>query len=247
MAIAIGYNVKKAEEVMASISSAFTNLGIYTAEQWESVVKSLQDNWIGEDEQDFEKKLADRICKLYDNAYQLANGSIDTIANLVDAWYQFQKNNTIDGTAYEAKRSGGTNTAQKPKIKANSQIVKAKSRNFAKDQDRGLRDASSKASIQGSVETFVNEVKNKTKGLFEEIQTNNAFFGDQTTAIKGYVDKCGDAIGQVTVAVKDMYDALEVLANQSYVNASSDISQEFSTASTNVEQSLNELGSSRWQ
>ena len=244
MAIAIGYNVKEAETVMNAVGTAFKNLGIYTQDQWQGVVKALQDNWIGEDEQDFENKLASRICTLYENAYTLASGSIDTIANLTQAWYDFQANNTIDGQRADGR---GRVKIDKPKVKSNSTIVKAVKVTFGEGQDRGLRDASSKATIQGAVETFVNEVKNRTNGLFEEIQTNNAFFGDQTTAIKSYIEKCGVAIGEVTAAVKDMYDALDILANQSYVKASSDISQEFTTATTNVEQSLNDLGSSRWQ
>ena len=91
----IGYNVKRANELMESIAQAYKDLGIYTKEQWDGVLYILQGQWIGEDEQDFEKRLADRICTLYLNASELANNSIETIAGLAQAWHDFQQKNTI--------------------------------------------------------------------------------------------------------------------------------------------------------
>ena len=243
MAIAIGYNVKQAEEVMKKVATAYKNLGIYTKEQWDPVVNVLQENWIGEDEQDFEKKFAERVCTLYSNAYNLAKGSVDTIASLVDAWYEFQANNTISGERAEQRGKVKVDT---PSIKAEDSVVKYKAKNISENEDRGLANENSKATIQTAISEFVSQIKQRTTGLFQEIQTNEAFFGEQSNSIKAYIEKCGEAIGEVTVAVKDMNDALDVLANTSYTTASSDIQQEFSNAASSVEASLNDLGSSRW-
>ena len=252
----IGYNVKKAEELMNNIARQYEQMGIYTKEQWEGVYRTLQANWVGEDEQDFETKLAYRICILYDNAYNLAQSSIDTIAGLVDAWYQFQKNNTLDGAESAGKTGGflgiGDNrySINKPSIKRknpeNDGIVGPHLVQLSNDTNRGLKDASSKSIIQGAVDTFVAQIKAQTNNLFEEIQTNQAFFGDQTTTIKAYIGRVGEAIAEVTVAVKDMYNALDQLAGSSYTTAQSDIQNQFNEASSNVEQSLNDLGNTRW-
>ena len=243
MAFAIGYNINQANQLMDNVSEAYKNLGIYTKDQWEPVVNTLQQEWVGEDEQDFEKRLAERICNLYVNSYSLVENCINTIAGLAQSWIDFQEKNTLSGEAAEGKSK---NKIDIPKIKREDQIVKSKPKSIGSDEDRGLRDASSKTNIQGAVERFVNEIKNKTNGLFTEIESNTSFFGEQTTAIKAYVEKVGVAVGEVTVAVKDMYDALENLANSSYSTASADISQQFSQANTDVENSLNDLGSTRW-
>ena len=243
MAFAIGYNVKQANELMDNIADAYKDLGIYTREQWNGVVDALQANWVGEDEQDFEQKLADRICNLYLNASNLAEGCINTIAGLSQAWYDFQSRNTLDGESAIGKSKINIDI---PKIKKDDQIVKAKIKTISNNEDRGLRDASSKANIQEAVNTFVGQIKQKTDGLFQEIDSNTAFFGDQTANIKSYIEKVGSAIAEVTIAVKDMNEALEKLANSSYTTASADIKEELTKASSNVETSLNDLGNSRW-
>lgn len=248
----IGYNVNKANELMENIANAYENMGIYTQQQWEGVYKTLQSNWIGEDEQDFETKLAERICNLYVNAYNLAQSSIDTIDGLVTAWYQFQQKNTLSGESSSGNKGGwfgiGGNKfgTDKPSIKKDDKIVESHLVQLTNDTNRGLQAADSKAKIQTSVDTFVNQIKAQTATLFDEIQTNQAFFGEQTSTIKSYITKVGDAIAEVTIAIKDMYTALDQLVGTSYTTAETDISGQFDTASGNVEQSLNDLGSSRW-
>ena len=243
MAFAIGYNVKQANELMDKVAEAYKNLGIYTKEQWNAVTDVLQREWVGEDEQDFEKRLAERICALYVNASELAKNCVNTIGGLAQAWYDFQQKNTLSGEMAEGK---GSIRIDIPTIKTDDQIVKSKPKSIGNNDDRGLRDGSSKTTIQTAVSEFVAAVKDQTQGLFEEIEANTAFFGDQTTNIKTYIDKVGVAIGEVTAAVKDMYTALDTLAASSYTTATSDISQQFTTAGTNVDNSLNDLGTSRW-
>ena len=117
---------------------------------------------------------------------------------------------------------------------------------IAADADRGLQSATSGSTIQFSMSQFIGDIRTKTNGLFEEIQTNNAFFGEQTQTIKAYVEKVGYAIGEVTVAVKDMYDELSRLAFSSYTSATENVSTQFNEISGQVESSLDELGQSRW-
>lgn len=242
----IGYNVNKAKELMENIAKAYENMGIYTKDQWEGVYRTLQTNWVGEDEQDFETKLAERICNLYVNAYNLAQSSIDTIDGLVTAWHQFQQKNTLSG---EGSFSGfGSNKfgIDKPVIKKDDKIVEPHLVQLDNNTSRGLKDASSKTNIQTAIDTFVGQIKSQTATLFDEIQTNQAFFGEQTSTIKTYIAKVGDAIAEVTIAIKDMYSALDQLVGTSYASAQSDIQSQFDQAGGSVEQSLTDLGSSRW-
>ena len=121
MAFAIGYNVKQANELMDNIAEAYKNLGIYTNEQWKGVVDALQANWVGEDEQDFEQKLAQRICNLYINASKLAEGCVNTIAGLSQAWYDFQSRNILDGESAIGKSKININI---PKLKKKIKLLK---------------------------------------------------------------------------------------------------------------------------
>lgn len=243
MAFAIGYNVHQANDLMDKIASAYKNLGIYTREQWNSVANVLQENWVGEDEQSFEKNLATRICTLYVNASSLTENCLNTIAGLAQSWYDFQQRNTLDGSMAEGK---GRFKIDVPRVDKNEQIIKPRIRTIGNSDDRGLKDNSSKTAIQEAVVSFVGEIKKKTEGLFQEIDANQAFFGEQTSSIKAYVEQVGRAIAEVTIAIKDMNDALDALAGTSYIGATNDIKEQFTQASSNVDASLNDLGSSRW-
>lgn len=248
----IGYNVKKANELMQNIANAYKDLGIYTPQQWEDVYKTLQREWVGEDEQDFETELADRICKLYNNAYNLVQGSLDTIKGLVKSWYEFQQKNTLSGNQSTGNKGGifgiGGNGfgLEDISIVPNEKIVSPHLVQLTPESNRGLQSADSKSKIQTSIDAFVKEIKKQTENLFEEIQTNQAFFGEQTNTIKNYIVKVGEAVGEVTVAVKDMYNALDQLVGSNYSSTIENINEGFSKASGNVDTSLNDLGSSRW-
>ncbi len=244
----IGYNVSKANELMNRIAEAYKNMGIYTQQQWEPVYKTLQAHWIGEDEQDYEARLADRICTLYNNAYNLAQSSLDTIEGLAYAWHDFQQKNTLTGDT--AKNSLFSSfKVEKPVIsrpKEDDPIVKPHLIYLTDEDNRGLRYATSKREIESAVDNFVAQIKAQTNNLFDEIQTDQAFFGEQASSIKNYITKTGDAIAEVTIAVKDMYNALDQLMTQNYSSSDANIQSSIQEANTQIDQSLNDLGSSRW-
>lgn len=242
MALAIGYNVKQTNELMASMAQAYNDLGTYISEQWETVRTTMMSNWVGEDELDYEKRFVERLCQLYTDSYNLISNSVDVIGNLAQAWWDFQKNNSITG---EAIATSSTINIEKPTITPAEQIVTFVSRTLADSDDRGLADVGSAATIKGAVDTFVSNLNTKTNTLFN-IEVSSAFFGDQSSTIKTYVEKVGTAIAAVNVAVKDMYDALDILASSQYTTAVTDASTAVSTETTNVETAVSEI-STRWQ
>lgn len=243
MAFAIGYNVSKANELMNKIADTYNRLGIYTEEQWSDLINKLRTNWVGEDEQDFEKKLADRICNLYVDASNLAEYCVDTIGGLAKIWHEFQIKNTLNGKSDVSKSRIDIDI---PKIKKNTKIVKFVAKPINNNEDRGLRDASSKANIQEAVNTFVGQIKNKTDELFQEVDVNTAFYGDQSANIKSYVEKVGSGIYEVTIAIKDMYEGLERLANSNYTASMTNVGEQMSKVSSDVDSELGSLGNSRW-
>lgn len=251
----IGFNLKKADEMIERVVEEYNNLGIYTSEQWLPLKETLRKEWVGPDEQNFEKNFVKRICELYVTSYNLASNCTKTLAELSDQWVSFQRKNTIDGSTAADFDTMAQSVLEgikeflfgSPKLKKNENIITfVPDVNLDSNTNRGLQNASSKANIQSAVNEFVTAVRNRTQGLFNAIETNQAFFGEQAASIKSYIEATGVAIGEVTTAVKDLNDALETLANSSYSTASSDVSTAYSSAKASMESSVDQLGSSRW-
>ena len=62
-------------------------------------------------------------------------------------------------------------------------------------------------------------------------------------------DSMEEIITPISIPIEtteDMYNALDQLVSTSYTTATSDISNQFTSASSEVEASLNDLASSRW-
>lgn len=247
MAMAIGYNINKAEEVVESIAAKYNALGNSIGDDWPSIIDSLHANWVGDDEADFEKKLAERINTLYSNSYTLAKSCVETICGLCNAWIEFQSKNTLDGSTAASTSGWFTDKeATAAKIKNLGTIVKADPPTLDGNTDRGLASDSSASSIKSTVESYVNGIKAKASELFSEVDSNSAFFGEQSSSINNYIEKCGNAIAEVSVAIKDLYDALDVLAGTSYTTASSDVSDQINSGASSVEEVSTNLGESRW-
>ena len=239
----IGYNISQAKQLMEDIAQHYKDLQNNITSEWENVVSTLQQEWIGEDEQDFEGKFADRICELYDNAHKLAQGACQTIADLAESWYKFQASNTLDG-------AGGGNssslTIDIPDLSFTNPIVELKAVTFDEGTSRGLRSSGSATTIQTTVTDYATNVKEAAQNMFSEIQSSNAFFGDQTSSIDAFVAAGGEAIGEVVAAVKDLYTALETLANSNYTSSVQSVTETMGENKTSVETSVDELGESKW-
>ena len=254
MALAIGYNVSKANELMQDINTAFKNLEGKIYSNWPTLRTKLQTEWVGEDEQDFETKFAETICNMYVNAGNVAQYAINIIENVTNEWYKFQQGNTLSGDASTGNSGGflgiGGNkfNLDVPKINPNEKIIQAQLVQLTDSTDRGLTSESSATNIKSSVEEFVNQTKNDTKALFDTIDTGSAFFGSQTSAIKSLIEKAGESISTVTVAVKNLYDALDTLANTNYTTSNDNVSSSISSdAITNMETQVEgAVGTSRW-
>ena len=245
MALGIGYNIKKVEELMGEMATAYKDYGSFINQQWAQVQNTLRTNWIGEDELDYEKRLVERLCNLYANSYELAKTSIDVLADLAKAWYDFQKNNSITG---EAIANVGNFSITKPTITKNEKIIEFVTKTIGPEEDRGLKDASSATTIQESLSSFVKGLKMMASQKFNLSNSSNAaFFGEQASAITKYVNKVGIAIGEVNIAINDMYTAIATLAGSQYTTSSSTAADAAAGFSTQLDGSLAEMDKgTRW-
>lgn len=251
----IGYNIGQANEVMSNIQTKFKELEGKIYQNWPAVETTLQKEWSGEDEQDFETKFAETICSLYTKAGAIAQYAINIIENVTTEWYNFQKKNTLSGGESAGNAGGlfgiGGNkfNLEVPKISPSEKIISAKLVQLTNDSFRGLiNGATSATNIKTKVDEFVNQTKKDTNDLFNEIETSSAFYGSQTTALKSLIEKAGTAIGDVTIAVKDLYDALDKLAATNYSASDENVGTAISgDAITKMEQAVEEsVGNSRW-
>lgn len=246
MAMAIGYNIKKAEEVAENIAVKYNALGNSIADEWPSIVDALHANWVGEDEADFETKFAERINNLYFNSSTLAKSCVETIGALCNAWIEFQQKNTLEGsTENNGGLSADVSTVLKT-IGTLDKIVNADPPTLDKNTDRGLADVNSANTIKTKVADYVKAIKAKSSELFSEVDSNSAFFGDQASSVNNYIEKCGNAIAEVSVAIQDLHDALDKLAGINYTASVEEVSTQITKGASSVEEISTNLGNSRW-
>jgi len=93
----IGYNVLKINEVMKDIVASYLEITRYINSSWLDLRTELRTQWVGPDEQDFEKNFIKRLNDLINSSEQLARNSVDIMYELAVAWADFQDKNTISG------------------------------------------------------------------------------------------------------------------------------------------------------
>ena len=247
MAFAVGFNISKGRELMENVAKQYNELQLYLGNEWETVYKGLQTEWVGEDEISFEKNFADRINQLNEDAYYLVRNTIFQINHLIESWVEFQSQNVIvGGAAPEVNYSQFIEGV--PDVNFVNPVVQAHPQQITADMDRGLVSESSRSKLEEVVTNFVSEVKAKTSGLFESIEVNQAFFGDQTASIKSYVEQVGKSVGEVSTSVKDLHDALEQLTGTNYQQATSEVNDILNKYTSDVENKVSETyAGKRWE
>ena len=239
-----GYNVSQIKTLMENIEECYNNLGTTVQNGWEPVKTALKANWVGEDEQDYESGLADRISSMYVSTYNLAQNALGIIYNLADSWYKFQQGNKIFGTAATDSTFG----LEQITLTQNDKVVEATIESIGDDVDRGLVSESSAGTIKEALSTYKTSVQSKIAEMIDSITVDTAFYGEQSTSIKSFVDKVGTAMGEVVTAIKDLNDAVDQLADSQYSTASTTFTGDIDTAKSNVESELESgLGDTRWQ
>ena len=101
--------------------------------------------------------------------------------------------------------------------------------------------------VQSVIETFVQKVQQKTSNVFINIATDHAFFGEQKGAVRGFIESVSRTLGVVATAIKDLYEVLNQVAKTNYQNMQSQGMEALSRGASQIEQEVNELGSSRWE
>lgn len=243
MALAYGFNVSNAEKLTEDIASAYKSFGSNIKKEWEVVVTTLQNEWIGPDEQDFEKEFAKRVCKMYAQAQELVKKSIENIVDLTNTWIDFQNKNSLDGKGIGDVKKLSVNNV--PAL--DEKIISHKARTFTEKDDMGLANTNSASKISKDVKEFATGLKKQSKDMFDAIESNKAFFGGQAKQISKYVEAVGETLGEITVAIADLDKALDTLAKSNYKTSDDNIESSLKTASSDIEKLQDDLGDTRWK
>lgn len=242
----IGYNVSKINSLMDDIAIKYNTVCADIRTQWAVLKNVLRKEWIGPDEIDFEKRLIERLNKLIESTEILARNSVDVMYELGVAWADFQDKNTISGdsTGVGANIKAGLD---KPSNFNKVVIELGNVPSFESTENLGLANAASSLNIQEALTTFVSTVKSKANELFSSIDASSAFMGaTQTNKLSQLMTGVGDAVGVVATSIKDFETAMFKLTHTSYTTSDSNVGDELSTARSSVNESLNDLGETRW-
>lgn len=240
----IGYNDEKAKELMNTIAKSYADLGDCMTDGWPAVSTTMNNNWIGMDERDYETKLAKRMCVLYNNAYMTVSELVKSIKGLADSWYTFQKNNKMsesEGGSDGASASSNPQTTieDNPNVpnvtveqKSVSNVIKASTETISLSTDKGIKSGGGQA-IKTCLKTYHDNVQEKVKALYNKIDSSNAFLGTQSSKINEYIKVIGECVAKMTTEIKDIYDCVDKLtdgATGNYTQSNTSVTNSVETA-----------------
>lgn len=241
----VGYNLQEAKNVISKVRDNYIQLDKSIVSGWEALKRKLRSEWIGYDEEDFEKKFAQRLIELSVAASEMTNNSMQTIYNLAKAWHDFQAQNTLDGGKLEIE---SFNLEFEPTSPRNSESIPAGGLTLSDGTTRGLKNGTASAgTLQEAVSSFVNNIRQKAENLANSISTERAFSGEQSTAIKNYLKKCGEVSAAIATSVDDLNTAIDTLLRGNYAASMEKVSEEFESATSSLNSTLNDISSGRWE
>lgn len=248
----IGYNIDKINDLQEQIIEAGRSATKELISEFGTLKAVLRANWVGYDEQDFEKKMVGRINTLSLEIKKMVWSSVGVIRDLGYSWADFQDSNILKensdatlGMAQQLKEKI-TNYDEVADIIWNLSVTH-EPLEFDSSTDFGLKATNSAETMAQAVRDFVSNVKSHVETFFDEVDSTHAFFGDQQTlGISGYIARVKEAVAEVQSAVHDYFESMKILAGTSYTKADEEVKTGFSETNLMVENVIEDLGSTRW-
>ena len=251
----IGYNLYRAYNTMEEIAAKYNALGNYVSEEWPIIRNVLRNNWVGPDEQGYEQSLVNKISACYRNASVLAQNAVSVIRDYALRWVESQRTNVLStgSTVVENYMGALTSTSAYGRVKDGviikpidpvvkfDQITK-----YDEEANFGLMSESSSIDIQTSIENYIIQIQAKTAEVFKDTSAALAFFGVQQQSVDSFIETVSTTVGIMATAIKDLHEALNQVAKANYQSMQTTGIEALAKSSASIEQSVEELGSSRW-
>lgn len=222
-----GYNIQEIENLANAVKASYSRLGEVMAEPWPSLQTTMQAEWVGPDEQSYEKKLADDIAFLYNECSASITTLMRNIVTMGEAWKEFQSRNIISGadtfraagqleaamtlTPYDIVRDGG---------------VVLKPANYDRYTNYGLTNGQgSYNTINNALEAYISGVKAGVDTLYRSLDSSKAFLGGgQAAAINEYMVRIGQAVANLSTSHNQVKEALATLLASYNAQANENVS-----------------------
>lgn len=238
----IGYNVTKINELMKSLAEAYARCGNTIADGWPAVSQTMQQYWIGEDEQSYEDTFCKRMCQMYTSACNIVRDLNTNLKNLGTGWHEFQQKNLLEGASSPANFAANL---EEVTITQNDKIIEYKQASVTDASDRGVKEGALSA-IQAAMSEYLSNIKSSLQDLYAGIDGSAAFLGSQQSVkINEYIEQIGQSLGSVVTAANDIYTALEKLTQTSYTQSEEQVSSQIGSA--NIQSDIeSQLGDMKW-
>lgn len=238
----IGYNVTQINELMQQLADAYNRCGNTISEGWPAVSQTMQQYWIGEDEQSYEDAFCKRMCQMYTAACNIVRDLNTNLKNLGESWHDFQQQNLLEGASVPSTFAA---TLEDVTIVENDKIIEYRPSSVTDSTDRGVQEGALSA-IQASMSEYLSNIKTSLQDIYAGIDGSSAFLGSQQSqTINSYIETIGSALGSVVTAANDIYTALEQLTQSSYSQSESEVSSQFNSSS--VQSDIEgQLGDMKW-
>ena len=94
-----GYTPEQINTLNGNLAEAYNNFGNVIADGWPAVQQTMQQYWVGEDEQSYEDAFCRRMCEMYVNAGNIVNQLVNNLKQLGHGWHEFQNKNIMSGAS----------------------------------------------------------------------------------------------------------------------------------------------------
>lgn len=247
----IAVNVSNGKKILSELKRSYNMFGSKIKSEWNVVVRTLQQEWVGVDEQDYEKELAKKLGGLYADSHDMIEMAMKNIVAAVNYWLDCQSKNTISGNVSSASEAFSTRLSYDVYAlpAKTTELVSYKARRFSERDNLGLANGTSSANnITTTLSQFVANIKKSINDMIESVNQNNAFYGEGTdNAIKKYITNIGNSVGIISTSIKDLGNALDVLAKQTYTKIAGNIVSEYDKEAGSVESLVSEqLAGTKW-
>ena len=238
----IGYTPAQINELMRTIVDSYTHVGNVISDGWPAVSQTMQQYWVGEDEQSYENKFCERMCEMYTSACQIVTDLNNNLRQLGEDWHTFQQKNSLDGAASPESFPVNLENIAVPR---NDKIISYKQASINDSTARGVK-AGALSAIQSSMSDYLRNIKTSLQDIYSGLDASKAFIGaQQSAAINSYIEKLGNALGTVVTAANDIYTALQALTQTSYSQSEEQVSTQMN--SSNVQSDIeSQLGDMKW-
>lgn len=235
----IGFNNEKINEVSNQLSESLKAIQKAMQDNWPTMINVFRNNWVGNDEQAFERNFASKLQIVYQNSGAIIASAQDFILETGLAWDCFQGNIASQFETNESSSSfplpnlDVVNKATELELPDMGLVVPDMSVN------RGLTSSGAEQNLIGAIDEYMLNIKNAYDALIQQIDASAAFIGqEQAPAMNKFIQGLIDNMTGVFSAVNEFKDVTIPQLVEAYRAQESTIAQDIGSASSTIGDSV---------